>query len=223
MSVVCGFRARRFSCRTGIPGLEWLLVQQATDNLARTTHLAFSHDRRPLLFLADERAAPALQSGRDFGADDVVCWSGFRPFSAHVRLQQLGRNVAATGLFRRKTIGLMSERDIASPSMSLWLKPSKSPLKRLRHLHREAIRIAYSGRATLEYPEIMRSLTQSVTIAVAGVMLYGRETAKRSARMASASTRSCAASRNGSRQISNARSIFPEMCKALNVTARTLT
>ena len=50
----------------------WL--QKVTDNLARSMHMAFSHDRHPLLFLADEEAPPALQSGREFGADDAVCF-----------------------------------------------------------------------------------------------------------------------------------------------------
>jgi AraC-like DNA-binding protein len=201
--------------------LDGVRLQKATDNLARTLHIALNNDRQPLLFLADEEVPPTLQSGEEFGGDNVVC---FGQGSDHFQRTFGPSSWAAMSLppdCFDKTVGLIAERNVESSSISLWLKPSRSRLRRLRRLHQEVTQMARSGGTTFDHPEVARSLAQSLTIAMAA----------------------CFSERNGEtrglgwhrhQQIMRRfkewieanieRPIYlSELCKALNVSARTLT
>ena len=149
-----------FGAELAIVDLNGFWLQKGTDNLARSTHMAFSHDRQPLLFLADEEAPPALQSGREFGADDVVC---FGLASDHFQRTFGPSSWAGMALppdCFEKNIGLIAGRNVEDSSMSLWLKPSRSDLKRLRQLHQEITGMAVTARrfATLRCCDRLRRL-----------------------------------------------------------------
>ena len=201
--------------------LDGVWLQRGTDNLARSMHIALNNDRQPLLFLANEEVPPALQSGKEFFDDDIVC---FGQGSDHFQRTFGPSCWAAMSLpadCLDETIGLITERNMEGSSVSLWLKPSRSHLKRLRHLHREIVQMAHSREVTLDHPEIVRSLTQSLTIAVAACFTE-----------ANRQTRGLGWHRH--QQImwrfkewieaNIERPIYlPELCKALNVSSRTLT
>ena len=134
---VSGFAASErgvFHAEHSFLNLNGFWLQKVTDNLARSMHMAFSHDRHPLLFLADEEAPSALQSGREFGADDAVC---FGLASDHFQ-RTFGPNswggMAMPPDCFDENVGLIAGQNVEGSSMSLWLKPSKIHLRRLRQL-----------------------------------------------------------------------------------------
>ena len=210
-----------FNAELSFLDLNGFWLQKATDNLARSTHIAFSHDRHPLLFLADEETPPALQSGREFGTDDVVC---FGLASDHFQRTFGPSGWAGMALppdCFDETMGVIAGRNVEGSSMSLWLKPSRSRLQRLRQLHQEIIGMARYGGVALDHPETVRSLTQALTVAVAACFTEAR-----------GQTGSLRWHRH--QQIMRRfkewieanieRPIYlPELCKALNVSSRTLT
>ena len=210
-----------FNAELSILDLNGFWLQKASDNLARSTHIAFSHDRHPLLFLADEETAPALQSGRELGPDNVVC---FGLASDHFQRTFGPSSWAGMALppdCFDETIGLIAGQDVEACSMSLWLKPSRSHLQRLRQLHKEISGMARYGGGALDHPEAVRSLTQTMTVAVAACFAEGngqtpsfrwhrhQQIMRRFKEWVEANIE---------------RTIYlPELCKALNVSSRTLT
>jgi len=145
-------------------GRVWL--QGGSESLARTMCIAIGDSRRSIAFLADQKAAPIIQSGTEFGPDDVV---------------SLGQN---TGHFQRTfgpirwaamsllpgdleaAFGTIAGRELGEPSTTLCMKPPAARLERLRRLYQEVNRMALSGEAILDHPEVRRSLEQALTVAM---------------------------------------------------------
>ncbi len=145
-------------------GRVWL--QRGSDNLARTLRVAIDNPRRSLTFLADRQAAPVIQSGAEFGAGDVV---SFGQNSSHFQrtfgpIHWAGMSLPPGWL--EDAARTISARDLEDPSVSLWVTPSAENMTRLRRLHGEVNRIVLVGEAALDHPEIVRSLEQSLTIAM---------------------------------------------------------
>jgi AraC-like DNA-binding protein len=145
-------------------GRVWL--QSGSDNLARTLRVAIDSPRRSLTFLADRQAAPVIQSGAEFGAGDVA---SFGLNSSHFQRTFGPVHWAGMSLppgWLEDAARTISARDIEDPSASLRVKPSAENLTRLRQLHHEVNRMLLVGEAALDHPEVVRSLEQSLTVAM---------------------------------------------------------
>jgi AraC-like DNA-binding protein len=145
-------------------GRVWL--QSGSDNLARTMRVAIDNPRRSLAFLADWQAAPVIQSGAEFGASDVV---SFGQNSSHFQRTFAPIHWAGMSLppgWLEDAVSTISATDIEEPSVSLRVKPSSKNMTRLRRLHHDVKRMAFIGETALDHPEVVRSLEQSLTVAM---------------------------------------------------------
>jgi len=132
--------------------------------------IAIEDSQRSLAFLADGDAAPVIQSGAAFGADQVVL---FGPNTSHFQRTFGPIRWAAISLFPgdlEQAVTGIAGTDMPKPSTSLVLKPGVEQLTRLRQLYLEVNRMAYSGEPALDHPEVRRSLQQTLTVAMVGCL-----------------------------------------------------
>ena len=120
-----------------------------------------------------------------------------------------------------ENVGLIAGQNVEGSSMSLWLKPSKINLRRLRQLHQEITEMARSGGEALDHPEVVRSLTQALTVAMAAC--FTEENA-RTPDLRWHRHQQIMRRFKEWMEANIERPIYlPELCKALNVSSRTLT
>jgi AraC-like DNA-binding protein len=156
----------RFNATLTIMNVGRVWLQSGSDNLARTMRVAIDSPRRSLAFLADWQDAPVIQSGAEFGAGDMV---SFGLNSSHFQrtfgpIHWAGMSLPPGWL--EDAARTISAKDIVDPSVSLWVKPSAENITRLRRLHHEVSRMAFIGETALDHPEVVRSLEQSLTVAM---------------------------------------------------------
>jgi AraC-like DNA-binding protein len=153
-------------------GRVWL--QRGSENLARTVHVSVEDSRRSLLFLADRHVRPILQSGVEFGPDQVV---SLAPASNHFQRTfgpvQWAAMSLPPGCLEEAGRALV-DRDLADPG-TLWSKSSAGYLTRLRQLHENVSRLARFDDGALDHPEVMRSLEQSFIGAMVGCLADGTD------------------------------------------------
>ena len=145
-------------------GRVWL--QSGSDSLARTLRIEIEDSRRTMLFLADRHSLPIIQSGTEFGAGDVV---SFGQNTSHFQRSFGPTDWTAISLppgdLEAAVRGFLGS-DMGDPSGSLWGKPAVEHLTRLRGLRYELSRLISSGEKTLQNPEVIRSLEQTLTAAM---------------------------------------------------------
>jgi AraC-like DNA-binding protein len=155
--------------------LEGIWLQSGSDTLARTVHVELKEARRPLMFLAVEQVPPILLCGAEFGTDDIAL---FGQASSHFQ-RTFGPSHWATMSFPpeslEQAIRALVGGDSGDPSASQWAKPSSVHLTRLRQLHDAVIRMAGPDELALDHPEVMRSLKQSLTVAVVACLTEGND------------------------------------------------
>ena len=145
-------------------GRVWL--QSGSERLARTARIAIGASQRSLIFLADSHAKPIIQSGKEFGAGEIV---SFGQHTSHFQRTFGPIRWAAMSLLPdnlQSTVMAAAGRDLGAPSISLRIKPSVASLSRLRQLHFSAERMAISGKGMLDHPEARRSLEQTLIAAM---------------------------------------------------------
>jgi len=153
-------------------GRVWL--QSGSESLARTLHISTGDMAGSIAFLAEGGAAPIIQSGAEFGAGNVI---SFAPNSSHYQrsfgpIRWAAMSVLPThlhALIEAMTDGV--EYRPASPCV----KPATAHLARLRQLVGEVNRMAISGDAILEHPEVRRSLEQALILAMIACLSRGTE------------------------------------------------
>jgi len=145
-------------------GRVWL--QGGNESLARTMCITMEDSPRFLAFLADPQAAPIIQSGVEFDADDVVSFG--RNTSHFQRTFGPVRWAAMTLLpgDLDAAVRTIAGRELGDSSTSLCMKPSAARLDRLRHLYHEVNRMASSGEEVLDHSEVRRSLEHALTVAM---------------------------------------------------------
>lgn len=199
-------------------GRVWL--QGGSDNLARTMRIAVETPRRSLAFLADWQVAPAITSGTEFGPSDVVSFgqntSHFQRTLGPIRWASM--SLPPENL--EEAVGTIAGRDVVDPSKSLWMKPSAENLNRLRQLHREVKQIAFSGETALDHPEVVRSLEQSLTVAMVACFAGGDDEGRGSGWHRHQQI--MARFREWLYKNNNRAVYLQEVCAALNVSAPTL-
>jgi hypothetical protein len=137
-------------------GRVWL--QSGGESLARTLHIAIGDLPRSITFLAEREATPIIQSGAEFGAGDVV---SFGRNTSHFQRTFGPIRWAAMSLLPgdlEAAVNTMTGSGLGDPSASQCVKPSPARLARLRQLFQEVNRMAVSGEAILDHPEVRRSL-----------------------------------------------------------------
>ena len=162
-----------FDARLTSIDLDRVWLQRGSENLARTMYAGFDEARRSIFFLLDRQTPPCIQSGKEFGPDDVV---SFGQDSSHFQ-RTFGPNRWAAmslpaGCLEEAALTITG-RDIAPTSTSLWAKPSAAHLTRLRQLHNEVDQMAGSGEEAIDHPEVQRALEQSLTIAMVSCIAEG--------------------------------------------------
>jgi len=155
-----------FDAKLTIIDLGSVWLQRGSDNLARTMHIGFEEARRSVAFLADRKVSPVIQSGNEFGTDDVVL---FGQASSHFQrtfgpIRWVAMSLPADRL--EKAARAITGRDMADLSITLWAKPSARHLTRLRQLHHTVDQMACSGDTILDHLEAQRALEQSLTAAM---------------------------------------------------------
>lgn len=145
-------------------GRVWL--QSGSDSLARSLRIEIEDSRRTMLFLTDWHSVPIIQSGTNFGARDVV---SFGQNTSHFQRSFGPTDWTAISLppgdLEAAVHGFLGS-DIGDPSGSLWGKPAVEHLTRLRGLRYDLSRLISSGEKTLQNPEVVRSLEQTLTAAM---------------------------------------------------------
>jgi AraC-like DNA-binding protein len=145
-------------------GRVWL--QSGSDSIARSLRIEIEDSRRTMLFLTDWHSVPIIQSGADFGVRDVV---SFGQNTSHFQRSFGPTDWTAISLppgdLEAAVRGFLGS-DIVDPSGSLWGKPAVEHLTRLRGLRYELSRLISSGEKTLQNPEAVRSLEQTLTAAM---------------------------------------------------------
>jgi AraC-like DNA-binding protein len=164
-----------FDAELTIVDLDRLWLQRGSDNLARTTNVTLMDKRRPVMFLADRQVPSILHSGVAFGTDDVVIYG---EGSSHLH-RTFGPNRWAslslpTG-YLEEAVRVITDTDLGDPSASLWVRPSSAQLNRLRHLHNVVIQMNRPGEPRLRNSEVLRSLEQSLTVAMVACLTEGRD------------------------------------------------
>jgi AraC-like DNA-binding protein len=146
-------------------GRVWL--QGGSESLARTMCITIEDSRRSLAFLADPQAASIIQSGVEFGADEVV---SFGQNTSHFQRTFGPIRWAAMALLPGDldtAVSTITGRELGDPSTSPCVKPSAARLDRLRRLYHEVNRMAFSGEEeVLDHPEVRRSLEHTLTVAM---------------------------------------------------------
>ena len=164
-----------FDAQLTIIDLDRVWLQRGRDNLARSLHIVIEGARRSVLFLADPQASPHIQSGSEFGADDVV---SFGQASSHFQRTLGPIDWAAMSLpadCLEEAARTIAGSDIAGPSTSLWMKPSAEHLNRLRQLHHAVNRMACFGEKALDHPEVQRALEHSFIVAMVACVTAGTD------------------------------------------------
>lgn len=145
-------------------GRVWL--QSGSDSLARTLRIEIEDSRQTMLLLSDWHSVPIIQSGTEFGAGDVV---SFGQNTSHFQRSFGPTDWTAISLppgdLDAAVRGFLGS-DLRDPSDSLWAKPAVEHLTRLRGLRYELSRLVSSGEKTLQNTEVVRSLEQTLTIAM---------------------------------------------------------
>jgi AraC-like DNA-binding protein len=154
-------------------GRVWL--QSGGESLARTLHIAIGDLPRSITFLAEREATPIIQSGAEFGAGDVV---SFGRNTSHFQRTFGPIRWAAMSLLPgdlEAAVNTMTGSGLGDPSASQCVKPSPARLARLRQLFQEVNRMAVSGEAILDHPEVRRSLEHALIIAMVACLSTGTE------------------------------------------------
>jgi AraC-like DNA-binding protein len=154
-------------------GRAWL--QSGSENIARIMRIAIEDSRRSLGFLADDDAAPIIQSGAEFGAGDLV---SFGQSTSHFQrtfgpIRWVGMSLLPGGL--EDAVKTIAGRELEDQSSTLWLKPSAEQLTRLRRLHQDVTRMASSSESVLDHREVRRSLEQTLTVAMVACLAGASE------------------------------------------------
>ena len=155
-----------FSASLTIVNVGRVWLQGGCESLARTMRIAIEDSRRSLMFLADKEAASIIQSGAEFGADDVV---SFGQNTSHFQRTFGPIRWVAMALFPGDldaAVSTIAGRELGEPTTTLCMKPPAARLDRLRQLYREVNRMAFSGEKVLDHPEVRRSLEQTLTVAM---------------------------------------------------------
>ena len=167
-----------FDAQLTIIDLDRVWLQRGRDNLARTLHICVEEARRSVVFLADPQAPPHIQSGKEFGANDVA---SFGQASNHFQRTFGPIDWAAMSLpagCLEEAARTIAGRDMPEPSTSLWMKPSAEHLSRLRQLHHAVDRMACFGEKALDHPEVQRALEQALTVAMVVCVTAGTDRAR---------------------------------------------
>jgi len=145
-------------------GRVWL--QSGSESLARTLHIEIGDLPRCIAFLSNGEATPIIQSGAEFGADEVV---SFGRNTSHFQRTFGPMRWAAMSLLPgnlEAAFNTMAGRELGDASTSLRVKPPSARITRLRRLFREATRMGISGEAIFDHPEVRRSLEQALIVAM---------------------------------------------------------
>ncbi len=164
-----------FNAEHTLIDLDGIWLQMACDSLARSMHISIDGERQRLLFFTDSQVPPALQSGAEFNANDLVSLGRTSDHFQRTLGPSRWSAMALPPDRMHAAIRLFADRDIGDSSTTCWLKPSTNDLSRLRQIYREIIRIAHHHDGTLDHPELMRSLTQSLTVAVGACFATGND------------------------------------------------
>jgi AraC-like DNA-binding protein len=164
-----------FDAQLTIIDLDRVWLQRGRDNLARALHIGVEEARRSVVFLADPQAPPHIQSGKEFGADDVA---SFGQASSHFQRTFGPIDWAAMSLpagCLEDAARTIAGRDIPDPSTSLWMKPFGEHLNRLRDLHHAVDRMARFDEKALDHPEVQRALEHSLIVAMVACVTAGTD------------------------------------------------
>jgi AraC-like DNA-binding protein len=164
-----------FESELAIIDLDRVWLQHGSENLARTINIGIENTRRSILFLADRRVAPVIQTGVEFGADHVV---SFGHASSHFQRTFGPLRWAAMSLpasYLDDAARTIAGREIGPPSATLWARPAEQLLDQLRRLRQSVEEAARSQPAPLEHSEVRRALEHSITVAMVLCLTAGTD------------------------------------------------
>lgn len=107
-------------------GRVWL--QSGSECLARTARIAIGASQRSLIFLADRHARPIIQSGKEFGAGEIVSFGQHTSYFQRTFGPTCWAAISLLPDDLQSLVLATAGRDLGAPSTSLRMKPSVASL-----------------------------------------------------------------------------------------------
>lgn len=148
-----------------------LWMQRAHLTLPTVVHSAIHKQRSAIVFLADAKQAPMLNTGVEVSPGDIVRYSSG---SEHHLRTQSGYQCCAMSLtpedlaaFGRTLVG----QELKTPKANSVVRPSPARMSRLQNLHRAASDLAATAPDMLAHPEVAKAMEQELIRAMVACLV----------------------------------------------------